>query len=217
MTLFKKESTVFRQHFFAKTHTWCVANFANLAEFLFAKRARRPALVLFFQQRNESSDIDREEPILTYAPLVVNQEANRPHESSTKRQHTWNITVNAAEIQEISTYRAATGEILPWKLAMWGCFRDGKLLEKVTRQFSIFRDFSKAHGLIAHQGFELREIRHSRGNNLRQSQNWKERNGNNLRQNQNWKAKNGSILQNCGSVDGCLCFPKMLLRPFLGS
>ena len=61
------------------------------------------------------------------------------------------------QIQEISAYRAATGEILPWKLAMWGCFRDGKLLEKVTRQFSIFRDFSKAHGLIAHQGFELRE------------------------------------------------------------
>jgi hypothetical protein len=157
MTLFKKESTAFRQAFFASTRTWCVANFANLAEILFAKRARRPAIVLFFQQRNKSSDIDREESILTYSPLVANQEANRPHESSTQRQHTWNITINAAEIQEVFTYRAATGEILPWKLAMWGCFRDGKLLEKVRRQFPIFRDFAKTHGLIAHQGFELRE------------------------------------------------------------
>ena len=60
MTLFKKESTAFRQNFFASTRTWCVANFANLAEMLFAK-GETPCHRSFFQQRNKSFDIDREE------------------------------------------------------------------------------------------------------------------------------------------------------------
>lgn len=38
MTLFKSESKAFRQRFFSKLDVWCVANFANLAEVLFAGR-----------------------------------------------------------------------------------------------------------------------------------------------------------------------------------
>ena len=124
MTLFKEESTHFRQKFFATVHTWCVANFSNLAYVLFAGRAERPALVLFFQPRHDCFDGDQDETILTYAPLVVNQEANRPRRAG-KQKPTWNIIINAAEIQEVPTYKAATGDMLPWKLAMWGCFRDG--------------------------------------------------------------------------------------------
>lgn len=155
MTLFKKESTAFRKHLFARVRTWCVANFANLAEALFAGRSRRPALALFFQQRASRSEANRDESILTYAPLIINQEANRP--SKPGRRNTWSITINAAEIQEVSTYKAVTGEMLPWKLAMWGCFRDGKLLEKVARQFPTFLDFARSHSLDFHQGFELKE------------------------------------------------------------
>jgi hypothetical protein len=156
MTLFKKESTAFRQHFFARARTWCMANFSNLAYVLFAGRAERSALALFFQPRNRSLEEDWDEPILTYTPLVVNQEANRPGKPGRKK-NTWNITINAAEIQEVPIYKAVTGEMLPWKLAMWGCFRDGKLLEKVVRKFPTFHDFAKTHGLVTHQGFELRK------------------------------------------------------------
>jgi hypothetical protein len=156
MTLFKKESTHFRQKFFETVRTWCVANFANLAEVLFTKRARRPALALFFHLRSDHIEEDQEETILTYAPLVANQEANRPREGG-KQKDTWNIIINAAEIQEVPTYKAATGDMLPWKLAMWGCFRDGKLLERIARKFPIFRDFAKSHDIVAHQGFELRK------------------------------------------------------------
>jgi hypothetical protein len=157
MTLFKKESTRFRQKFFETVRTWCVANFANLAEVLFTKRARRPALALFFQLRsNGRFEGDQDETMLTYAPLVMNQEANRPRKAG-KQQDTWNITINAAEIQEVPTYKAVTGDMLPWKLAMWGCFRDGKLLERVARKFPTFYDFAKSHDIVAHQGFELRK------------------------------------------------------------
>jgi hypothetical protein len=156
MTLFKKESTVFRQRFFASVRTWCVANFSNLAYVLFAGRAERSALALFFQPRDSGLEEDGDEVILTYAPLVVNQEANRPDRPGRKK-NTWNITINAAEIQEIPIYKAVTGEMLPWKIAMWGCFRDGKLLEKTARKFPAFREFAETHGLAVHQGFELRE------------------------------------------------------------
>jgi hypothetical protein len=156
MTLFKKESTAFREHFFARVRTWCVANFSNLAYVLFAGRAERPALALFFQQRKRGFEASGDESILTYAPLIINQEATRPDKPG-KKNNTWSITINASEVQEIPTHKAMTGEMLPWKLAMWGCFRDGKLLEKVARKFPTFRDFSKSHNLVAHQGFELRE------------------------------------------------------------
>lgn len=156
MTLFKKESTAFRRRFFASAYTWCVANFSNLAYVLFAGRAERSALVLFFQSGERRLEEDRDESILTYAPLVVNQEANRPSKPG-RKTNTWNFTVNAAEMQEVPTYKAMPGEMLPWKLAMWGCFRDGKLLEKVARKFPAFRDFAEMHGLVAHEGFHLRE------------------------------------------------------------
>ena len=156
MTLFKKESTAFRQRFFTSVRTWCMANFSNLAYVLFAGRAKRSALVLFFQPRDSSLEEEWDESILTYAPLVVNQEANRPSKPG-KQKSTWNITINAAEMQEVPVYKAMTGEMLPWKLAMWGCFRDSKLLEKVARKFPTFRDFAETHELVAHEGFQLRE------------------------------------------------------------
>lgn len=157
MTLFKNESATFRKEFFTKACTWCVANFANFSEVLFSGRSRRPGLALFFQPRKNSGSTNSsfEESILTYSPLIANQEANRPT-SPKKRKNTWTITINAAEIQEVPTAKAATGDMLPWKLAMWGSFRDGKLLERVGRKFPSFRRFAESHEISAHQGLELR-------------------------------------------------------------
>ena len=156
MTLFKKESTSFRKQFFTKARAWCVANFSNLSEVLFAGRSRRPCLTLFFQQKESQLDTDRAESILTYSPLVINQEANRPDKPGRKKD-TWTITINAAEVQEVPVDRAATGARLPWKIAMWGSFRDSKLLERIKRRFPVFSDFAEAYDLCAHQGPELRE------------------------------------------------------------
>ena len=159
MTLFKKESTRFRQQLFKSVNAWCVGNFSNLAYVLFAGRSKRPALTLFFSpldgQENEGT-------ILTFAPFIMNQRANRSARERVKRD-TWNIVVNGSELTEIKVSEAATGNMQPWKLAMWGTFRDGKLLRKVAKRFPALIDYLAARNLTPpHQGFELRDATKSR-------------------------------------------------------
>ena len=158
MTLFKNESETFRKEFFTKARIWCVANFSNLAYVLFAGKAprpTRPALALFFRLHETDEGLETQDSILTYSPLIVNQEANRPTLPGQEKD-TWTITINAAEIQEVPVVKAATGDMLPWKLAMWGSFRDGKLLERVGRKSPSFHKFAESHEISAHQGLELR-------------------------------------------------------------
>jgi hypothetical protein len=51
----------------------------------------------------------------------------------------------------------------PWKLAMWGTFRDSNLLRRVAKRFPSMVDFLSAHSLtLPHQGFELRDATKSR-------------------------------------------------------
>jgi hypothetical protein len=113
-------------------------------------------LAFFFQQRESNLEKGQDESILTYSPFVINQEANRPDKPGRKK-NTWTITINAAEIQEVPISKAVTGELLPWKIAMWGSFRDSKLLERIQRKFPTFSDFAERQGLVAHEGFQLRE------------------------------------------------------------
>ena len=159
MTLFKKESTKFRQQLFKSVHAWCVGNFSNLAYVLFAGRAERPALTLFF------SPLDGQEcegRILTFAPFIMNQRANRSAREGIKRD-TWSIVVNGSELTEIKVSEAATGNMQPWKLAMWGTFRDDKLLRKVAKRFPALNNYLAACNLTPpHQGFELRDATKSR-------------------------------------------------------
>jgi hypothetical protein len=55
---------------------------------------------------------------------------------------------------------AATGSMLPWKLAMWGSHRDARLLKKASIQFPPLRDYAVEEGLTQpYQGFPLRERR----------------------------------------------------------
>jgi hypothetical protein len=154
MTLFKKESTRFRQQLFKTVRAWCVANFSNLAYVLFAGRAERPAMTLFF------SPLDGQEykgRILTFAPFIMNQRANRSTRKGAKKD-TWSIVVNGSELTEIKVSEAATGNMRPWKLAMWGTFRDDKLLRKVTKRFPVLTDYLAACNLTPpRQGFELRD------------------------------------------------------------
>lgn len=77
MTLFKSESAEFRRSFFSQNCVWTIGNFSNLAEVLFARRSRRPAIAVFYSPR-ESSNIEDDWAIVTYSPFVANQQANRP-------------------------------------------------------------------------------------------------------------------------------------------
>lgn len=153
MTLFKSESKPFRQKLFSEMSVWCLANFANLAYVLFAGRAERSAAVFFYSPGNPKAD----DTILTYAPFVINQEANRPSGTG-KHQATWSIVVNSDELVDVSVREVASGSMLPWKLAMWGSHRGQKLLERVTCRFPPLQEFFQKTGLSMHRGVEFRSV-----------------------------------------------------------
>jgi hypothetical protein len=152
MTLFKYESEDFRKQFFSRLCVWCVANFANLAEVLFAGRSRVPAAAFFFTLRG----IQEPEAVLTYAPFVANQEANRPADWE-KRTDTWNIVVNAGEVRTLAAGAAARGGQLFWKLAMWGSGRDERVLNLLRKRWPSLQRFAKERDIHIHEGFQLRK------------------------------------------------------------
>lgn len=154
MTWFKKEATLFRQRFFAARRVWCLANFANLAEVLFAARSRRSASVIFFEPQAPESD----HCVLSFAPFVAEQIANRPERSS-RRLTTWNIIVTGDELREVDQAAAACGDSLTWKLAMWGSSRDRKLLSRTAANSPCLETVAQDHGLVVHQGLALRSSR----------------------------------------------------------
>ncbi|MDD4017594.1 MAG: N-6 DNA methylase [Kiritimatiellae bacterium] len=157
MTLFKMESTRFRARLFETVKTWCVANFANLAYVLFAGRSKVPAMALFFSPReNAEEGVPPKERILTFAPFLANQRASRA-ENATHRKDSWSVIVNETEMRELPATSVATGSFLPWKEAMWGSFRDGKLLQRVAKRFPPLAVFAQERELLIHEGFQLRK------------------------------------------------------------
>ena len=157
MTLFKDESTAFRQKFFQMCKVESVVNFANLVEVLFAGRSRVPCAAFFYRLRTkEVSSIPSDERIVTYAPFVINQESNRPPRFNRKLD-TWSVTVNGSELREILALEAVGGDALVWKLAMWGSYRDRRLLDTVKQRFSDFEEVAARRHLEKLQGFELRD------------------------------------------------------------
>ncbi len=156
MTWFKKEATAFRRRFFSERRVWCLANFANLAYVLFAGRSERPASVVFF----ESEIPDDNHVILTFAPFVAEQVANRP-EKPNRRAFTWNIVVSGSELREIENTAARQGDSLTWKLAMWGTSRDRKLLQRLAERFVSFAEFATSQGLFHNEGPRIRSAERS--------------------------------------------------------
>jgi hypothetical protein len=152
MTWFKKESAAFRNRFFSKREVWCIANFANMASELFARRAESPASAVFFLRKSPSE----EHSILSFAPFVAEQVANRPQRARS-RSFIWNIVANGAEMQEVPNQSAIEGDAITWKVAMWGSNRDARLVNKLRRHFESFQSFSARNSLKAHQGLELRD------------------------------------------------------------
>jgi SAM-dependent methyltransferase len=148
--LFSYEAQRFRQELFKRFHVWGVANFSNLTEVLFAGRSRVPAAAFYF---SPSAD-DTLQDTYIYSPFVANQEANRPVDPNT-RKDTWNIVINAGEIRRVGAADSARGDLLTWKVAMWGSPRDERLIRSVRKRFpalSTLRDM----GVEIQEGIQLR-------------------------------------------------------------
>jgi len=152
MTLFKKESRGFRQGFFSSNEPAYVANFANLAEVLFAGRSRVPAAAVVFRPAQESQLPNR---IPVFSPLVANQEPTRPRGAG-HRHESWSIVVGEGEIRAIDLREIQLGEALTWKLAAWGSHLDKSLLQRTRRLPTLGELINNAHLTIS-QGLELRE------------------------------------------------------------
>lgn len=161
MTWFKKESTAFRKSFFSRCEVWCLANFANMAYVLFAGRAESPASAAFFKVKSPVDD----HAILTFAPFVAEQVANRPTKGN-RRAAIWNIVVNSDELREVSNQSAAQGDGVTWKLAMWGDSQDQRLLAGLARRFPSFRVFCEDWKLTARQGVQFQTFAESRAHHL---------------------------------------------------
>ncbi len=156
MTLFKMESARFRARLFETVRAWCVTNFANLAYVLFSGRSQAPAMALFFEPRLKSASGPKaEESILTFAPFLANQRVGRAKRARRSKE-TWAVVVNGAELRELQSVAAVAGDSRPWKEAMWGSFRDTRLLNRLSQRFPSLADFAKEAGIYAHQGFQLR-------------------------------------------------------------
>src|SRR5208337_1017386 len=62
----------------------------------------------------------------------------------------------ANQVQAVDVAEAASGSVLPWKLAMWGSHLDSRLIATVSRRFDALSKFCSQHHLEVGQGFELR-------------------------------------------------------------
>lgn len=158
MTLFKNESRGFRQAFFRENAVWHVANFANLAEVLFAGRSRVPAAAFCYSPILADAGTSYPDHITVYSPLVANQEATRPGRAH-RRQESWSLVVNASEVRDISYREALTGDLLPWKVAAWGSRWDTRLLRKIERSGFPSLGELEAKGVVTvSEGLQLRRM-----------------------------------------------------------
>ncbi len=158
MTLFEARSEGFRSAFFERMKVDAVANFANLAEVLFAGRSRVPAAAFFYRPRSDTDAASQpNETIAAYSPLVANQEATRPLSEGT-RNESWSLVVNSSEVRNIALSEIIHGSGLPWKLAAWGSQLDVQLLNKLEHRFETLATLEKRRKiLVASQGPELKK------------------------------------------------------------
>jgi hypothetical protein len=154
MTLFENPAEAFRREFFQRFQIHTVANFSNLAEVLSGGRFRVPAASFFYKYRQQD-DLDINQSVRVYSPLVANQEPTRPEESG-RRNESWSIVVNASEIRDIQLEQIASGNGLPWKLATWGSQLDSRLLNRLSKKFPTLGDIESSKQLILSEGLQLR-------------------------------------------------------------
>lgn len=150
MTLFKYESIAFRKSFLRSQELWSVANFANLADVLFAGRATLPAAALFYSPAPQLTDSEVDYAIETFCPLVANQPTSET--GRRRRQDVWNIVVNSSDLAYVEHREVAAGEALPWKIAMWGSPADAKVIRSTARSFKTISALEDSGAITISEG-----------------------------------------------------------------
>jgi hypothetical protein len=155
MSLVEEDGDAFRKPFFKAVNLVSVANFANLRRVLFDS-AKQPAAALFFSSLLNKTKLP-ESNVLSYAPMVANQTANRPQQKGEQKK-IWTITLQYSEVKALRRKELQEGSGLPWKLAMWGSHRDEQLLRKLEKQFSSLEQFGEVErGWEIVSGLQLRK------------------------------------------------------------
>jgi len=152
-TLFKTHATKFRQQFFNRVDVWRIVNFSNLRHLLF-QGSTKPAAAFFYSISQEDNNY-LPHHIVTFAPFAVHQ-LSRYEVDNRQGKKLWTVIVNADEIREVSRVNAASGNSMPWKLAMWGSVRDKRLLTSLEKRYDSLSAFVKIHNFIIHEGPQLR-------------------------------------------------------------
>jgi methylase of polypeptide subunit release factors len=151
-SLFNHESQKYRQAFFKNLTVARVTNFSHLSYVLFGGRGEEPAATLIYSQTEP--EVEKPE-IIHYAPFIVNQLANRPWSRGNK-QITWTITINENEISTITPEDAETGNLLVWKIALWGNLRDKRAIKRLHRLFPMsLGEIVKSKNWNLHQGLQI--------------------------------------------------------------
>lgn len=156
MTLVRSESRAFRRELFSRTCVRFVGNFANFSEILFAGRSRVPAASILFSPSDQKRDrLTLGEWIEVYSPFVANHPTSIPNRPG-ERKELWSLVLNASELRSIRAAEIASGDALPWKIAMWGSPVDARLLQRVRRRFATIGQLEDEEVLVLAQGMELR-------------------------------------------------------------
>jgi hypothetical protein len=154
MVLFKDESRGFRQSFFAANRPAYVANFANLAEVLFARRSRVPAAALIFWAGRNATQRKRHACVPVFSPLVANQEPTRPRTQGA-RVDSWTIVIDESEFRAVDIRDIESGDALVWKMAAWGSDLDRSILRR-TAALPQLRTLAGRLKLTISEGMQLR-------------------------------------------------------------
>ncbi|MCH8293377.1 N-6 DNA methylase, partial [Candidatus Poribacteria bacterium] len=148
-SLFNQRSEKYRQAFFTQHEVLRVTNFANLREVLFGKEKRdvKPAMTVIYR----ADDTSEKRDIVHYGPFSVNQVCEA-------KDKPWVITINENEIQTVSPYKAATGELTVWKFALWGNHLDERAVRRIKKQFpTTLKELARKRGWFFHKGVDLRD------------------------------------------------------------
>jgi type I restriction-modification system DNA methylase subunit len=152
-SLFNQESKKYRKPFFDNHSVARITNFSNLAYVLFGGRGQEPAATLIYCR----SESEVAKPlIIHYAPLIINQIANRSWGNS-KSQSTWTITLNEDEISTISPEDAKTGDFLVWKTALWGKSREERTVKRLKKLLpTTLQEIVDCRNWSFHTGLKIR-------------------------------------------------------------
>ncbi len=153
-SLFNHESQKYRKKFFRNHSVVRITNFSHFVHILFSGRGQEAAATLIYSQ--VKPEMGKPE-IIHYAPLMINQIANRPWIKGS-RQITWAITINESEISMISPEEAETGDLLVWKIALWGNLRDAKVIKRLQHLLPItLGELVNRKQWHFHKGLEIRQ------------------------------------------------------------